>query len=392
MFLVALLVAGACAFSGWGAYELAHSEYDAVRNSNVHEYTASVASWINTSTRGGLSDFKAIKNMVIAGENFSVQLQPIDKVDQVVHDKGEDLDGYRTWETLRYVYEGGIPLAQNGDTVLPGWHLIEDNLRLIIDNREPQPISLDPINLTTVAKFGTGNWKQCQHYFHGSLSVRDAMCTRYQALRSLCLTVAFGTQGWRLTGRGCTLPLEGKFSPEYARVPTPRFETTPPGPRKTEVSHVTFTIRASGDPYLTALNVTHGEQTFGQTQKQRIASGVIGLTLGMLLLTLALSITFCFCRGIACYEPVRREDPAIMYGSSKPKAKKLQRESFPEIVFATEPDHNLQHVPPSALKSRPNRRSTEKHVRIVSDGEPDDSALAVISDSHPEEVEMGRFR
>eukprot|EP01065_Artemidia_motanka_P030996 TRINITY_DN3717_c0_g1_i2.p1 TRINITY_DN3717_c0_g1~~TRINITY_DN3717_c0_g1_i2.p1 ORF type:complete len:415 (+),score=148.58 TRINITY_DN3717_c0_g1_i2:82-1245(+) len=364
-----MMLVGAVASLAWGCYEFGNSEQDVVRAQHVAVYNKDVLHW----EEDVLPALRQIPNITVSGwGGGSVVLRPVVGGASGVLDHGDDLEMFTPF---RFEYSGEIPLPETS-----GWQQLSANLSVEIPGQLPQPLRSQPVVLTRSEEIRTGNWKQCQYHHRGSLDTHTHTCTTYRVLSHLCVTLARAGQGqWVSTGKGCKLPLDAAAEPVFSIVPSPRYQTTPPGPRQTRIPHAMISIRSAVDPFLVALNETSGTREFGVTEQQRVAMGVVGLTLAATLGLGAAAMIFCFAKGIACYESM----------DSLAHRREKHRVSFSGI--AEVPDLYAGNDGPAAVRKQ--RKSRDKHV-MISEVDPDDIGLGIPAPAHlappSDEIEMGQ--
>eukprot|EP01062_Namystynia_karyoxenos_P073232 TRINITY_DN70063_c0_g1_i1.p1 TRINITY_DN70063_c0_g1~~TRINITY_DN70063_c0_g1_i1.p1 ORF type:complete len:405 (+),score=101.16 TRINITY_DN70063_c0_g1_i1:98-1312(+) len=388
--VTALLTLGAVGSLVWALYELSNGEQDEVRAARVGEYNTAAERWDNASR----DIFAQVGNISIWGWHHSSQPVKLHLATRAYshlwRDSPSDVLGYRpAW----YEFEGPIPLSDSTPG-LPGWQALSANLSVEFGGQPPVPFP-GPVILSQSVVWHTGNWKQCQFHHHGSLAADKRICTSYRVLRELCFTVRRGRDGrWAPSGGGCVLPLEAPPRAVLSIVPSPRFESDPPGPSQTRLLNVHIAVRSVDDPYLVALNETEGELRFGLTPAQRVTMGVVGLVLAAILGAAAANVVYCYTKGLACYETPEAARERIAQ-------EKLKRH---EVTFMGVHEDALEQANvtesaqcnsslPTALRG--SRRSRDKHVRIV-DNDADEAGVGVAAPAHfavaSDDIELSNMR
>jgi len=130
-------------------------------------------------------------------------------------------------------------------------------------------------------------------------------CEQWWLLREVCFVVDPATRGIDLSssyGKGCTA-LDSNFPSSQASavladasasVGPYRHVSLSSPPATADFTSVTFTVRASTDPWVTALRITQGNPaSFGLTVGQLVGAGIACIVIGMCIIGLLVGVVVC---------------------------------------------------------------------------------------------------
>jgi hypothetical protein len=202
----------------------------------------------------------------------------------------QNMKGINSYEPLRYVGKAVLPESlpgqltnlDDGHGVHWTGHMYKLQLRARKDGKETifdiEPI--EPMKETPVA----ANVKMCRLH-HGN-NFHDHRCWDRVVISQVCMRLNYTSDGWQKPKDmplGCAGTSELAFSrscPGSASIGRGQVGDNP----GCNFSNVDFTVRSLDDPHIAAMSMTKGTLNFGYTPHENFITGVVLLSIGLILL------------------------------------------------------------------------------------------------------------
>eukprot|EP00931_Biecheleriopsis_adriatica_P076721 TRINITY_DN50402_c0_g1_i1.p1 TRINITY_DN50402_c0_g1~~TRINITY_DN50402_c0_g1_i1.p1 ORF type:complete len:362 (-),score=60.75 TRINITY_DN50402_c0_g1_i1:68-1126(-) len=287
-----------------GGFYLAWS-VQRLREHQVERYQAALVKW--REVRKSFSNLQ----MTVLVDNVSVTLSGNSSKD-AFHDE-QNLEPLPEYEALKY--DGVVPSGVLTAGVLPQPE--NDTQKLVVGKRVDARLSMDSSSM----QLGTYHLSQVKAHYespgmygrcrekHGEQVHTD--CWVYSRITKLCVQIGEDGGEWQLRRRngsfGCTMTRHGAHlvadqwqAATYTTVSLDELRG-----RTVPIGEIRLEVRSEHDPYLTAMELTHGTLNFGTPALDERVTGIVLIVIGVVLCCLPQGA---LCRYLLCaYLKSRKE-------------------------------------------------------------------------------------